>query len=55
MIVVYDYAAQSNLHPDHPPSVARLLYALVGFLTFVIVWLVRMFTRFGRPPKETLP
>jgi hypothetical protein len=20
MIVAYDYAAQSNLHPDHPPA-----------------------------------
>lgn len=51
MIVVYDYAAQSNLHPDHPPGVARLVYTLVGFLAFVIVWLVRMFTRFSRAPE----
>ena len=54
MIVVYDYAAQSNLHPNHPPSVARLVYTLVGFLAFVIACLVRMFSRFGRPPQETL-
>ncbi|HEV2194577.1 MAG TPA: DUF1648 domain-containing protein [Candidatus Acidoferrum sp.] len=53
MIVVYDYAAQSNLHPDHPPSVARLIYTLVGFLAFVVVWLVRIFTRFGRVPEKT--
>lgn len=54
MIVAYDYAAQSNLHPDHPPGVARLVYALVGFLAFAIVWLVRMFTRFGRPPERNM-
>lgn len=55
MIVVYDYAAQSNLHPDHPPGTARLVYTLVVFLAFVIVWLVRIFTRFGEPPRERLP
>jgi uncharacterized membrane protein len=54
MIVVYDYAAQSNLHPDHRPGVARLVYTLVGFLAFLVIWLVRMFTRFGRPPQQTL-
>lgn len=53
MIVVYDYAAQSNLHPDHPPGVSRLIYTLVGFLAFVIVWLVRMFTKFLRPPQTS--
>lgn len=52
MIVAYDYAAQSNLHPDHPPGVARLVYTLVGFLAFVIVWLVRMFTKFLRAPHK---
>lgn len=55
MIVAFDYAAQSNLHPHHPPGVARLVYTLVGFLVFVIFWLVRMFTRFGRPPLQRLP
>lgn len=50
MIVVYDYAAQSNLHPDHPPGVARLVYTLVGFLAFVIVWLARIFLRFTHIP-----
>lgn len=52
MIVVYDCAAKSNLHPDHPPAVARLVYTLVGFLAFVIVWLVRMFSRFSRLPEK---
>jgi uncharacterized membrane protein len=52
MIVAYDYAAQCNLHPDHPPSVARLVYTLVGFLTFLILWLVRIFRRFGHVPER---
>ena len=51
LIVAFNYAAQSNLHPDHPPSVARLWYTLGGFLTFVIAWLVRMLTKFLRPPE----
>ena len=51
MIVVYDYAAQSNLHPDHPPGVARLIYTLVVFLSFVIAWLVQIFRRFAHIPK----
>lgn len=51
VIVVYDYAARSNVHPDHPPSVAGLVYTLIVFLTFVIFWLVRMFRRFLRPPE----
>ena len=50
MIVAYDYAAQSNLHPDHPPGVARLWYTLGGFLTFVIAWLVQIFVRFRHLP-----
>lgn len=54
MIVAYDYAAQSNLHPDHPPAVARLVYTLVGFLAFVIVWLVLIFAKFLRTPNEAL-
>jgi uncharacterized membrane protein len=53
LIVAFDYAAQSNLHPDHPPRVARLVCTLAGFLSFVSVWLVRMFSRFSRVPEKT--
>ena len=51
MIVAFDYAAQSNLHPNQPPNVGRLIYTLVGFSTFVIVWLVSMFRRFAHVPN----
>ena len=53
-ILVFGYAVQINLRPDHPPSVARLVYTLVGFLVFVIVWLVRIFKKFLRPPAKTV-
>ena len=51
MIVAFDYAAESNLHRDHPPDVAHLVYALVGFSAFVIIWLIRMFRRFAHVPN----
>ena len=52
MILTFDYAIQSNLHPDHRPDVFRLWYILAGFLAFVVVWIIRMFTRFGRLPRD---
>ena len=52
MIVFFDYAVQSNLHPENPPAVSHLWYTLAAFLAFVIAWLIRMFTRFGRVPQE---
>lgn len=54
MILTFDYAVQSNLHPDHPPDVSRMWYILVGFLVFVLVWITRMFIRFGRVPQRDL-
>jgi uncharacterized membrane protein len=53
MILTFDYAIQSNLHPEHRPDVSRLWYILAGFLAFVVVWIIRMFTRFGRLPRNT--
>jgi len=50
MILTFDYAIQSNLHPDHRPDVSRMWYILAGFLVFMAVWLARMFARFSRPP-----
>jgi len=52
MILTFDYAIQSNLHPDNRPDVSRMWYILVGFLAFVVVWIVRMFTRFSRQPQD---
>jgi uncharacterized membrane protein len=52
MILTFDYAIQSNLHPENPPDVSRMWYILVGFLAFMVVWIARMFTRFGRVPQQ---
>ena len=49
-ILVFDYAIQINLNPQHPPSSARFWYVLAGFLAFVIVWTVRILAKFLRPP-----
>ena len=51
IIVFFDYAVQSNMHPENPPAASRLWHTLAAFLTFVIAWLIRMFTRFGRLPQ----
>src|ERR1700674_3110898 len=52
MILTFDYAIQSNLHPDHRPDVSRMWYILAGFLAFVIVWIIRMILRFSRLPQN---
>lgn len=52
-ILVFDYAIQINLNPQHPPSSARFWYVLAGFLGFVFVWTVRILAKFLRPPPES--
>lgn len=52
MILTFDYAIQSNLHPGNRPDPARMWYILAGFLAFVVIWIIRMFTRFLRAPRD---
>jgi len=52
MILTFDCAIQSNLHPDHRPDVSRMWYILAGFLALMVVWIIRMFARFGRLPRS---
>jgi uncharacterized membrane protein len=47
----FEYAIQSNLHPRQVSHPERLLYAIVAFLGFTLVWIVRMFVRFA--PSRT--
>jgi hypothetical protein len=55
-ILAFRYAIQSNLHPLDRPDVSRMWYMLAGFLAFVVAWIIRMFTRFGRrPPDASIP
>jgi len=50
MILTFDYALQSNLHPEDRPDASRLWYTLAGFLVFTIVWTIRMLRKFLHPP-----
>lgn len=51
MILTFEYAVQSNLHPDNPPDVSRMWYILAGFIAFAVVWIARLLKRFHRPPE----
>ncbi len=48
VLVAFNYAAQSNLHPASPPSIAWFFAALIGLAIFAIFWSRLMFTRFRR-------
>jgi uncharacterized membrane protein len=50
MILTFDYAIQSNLHPDSHANPSRMWQVLAGFLVFTIIWIARTFMRFGRVP-----
>jgi uncharacterized membrane protein len=52
MISTFDSAVQSNLHPENRPDISRMWYILVGFLAFVVVWIIRMLARFSRAPRD---
>src|SRR5690349_7774813 len=52
IILTFDYAIQSNLHPENRPGISRMWYILAGFLAFVTVWIIRLLTRFLRTPQE---
>jgi uncharacterized membrane protein len=54
VVLSFDYAVQSNLHPDHPPDISRMWYILAGFIAFAVVWIARLFTRFGRVPQHNV-
>jgi uncharacterized membrane protein len=54
MILTFDYAIQSNLHPQNRPDPAGMWYILAGFLLFVLFWIVRMLAKFFRTPEKKL-
>lgn len=55
IISTFDYAVESNLHPEDRPDISRMWYPLAGFLVFVVAWIIRILTRFLRPGQEKLP
>jgi uncharacterized membrane protein len=52
MILTFDYAIQFNLHPENRSDPARMWYILAGFLAFVVIWIIRMLTKFLRVPRD---
>jgi uncharacterized membrane protein len=54
LIVTFDYATQSNLHPENPPDPARMWYALAGFAIFSVVSTILLLAKFLRPPSDSL-
>jgi uncharacterized membrane protein len=52
IILTFEYAIQSNLHPENKADASRMWYVLAGFLVFTIVWATRMISRFSRPRES---
>jgi len=51
IILAFDFAIQSNLHPENPPNPNRIWYILGAFLVFVPLWIIRLTLRFSTTPE----
>jgi len=52
MILAFDHAMQSNLHPDNRPAISRMWYIPAGFVLFMLLWTIRMLLRFSRVSRN---
>ena len=52
LVLAFDYAIRSNLHPENPPDPARMSYVLAGFVALTLLGTIRMLAKFIRPPEE---
>jgi len=52
IIFTFDYAVQSNLHPDHRPDPTHFIYVLVAFAAFTLTWAIRLAIHFSCAPQD---
>ncbi|MGB2592504.1 MAG: DUF1648 domain-containing protein [Candidatus Acidiferrum sp.] len=52
ILLTFNYAVQSNLHPDRRPDPSHMSYPLLGFGAFTILWVIRALVRFGNAPQD---
>jgi uncharacterized membrane protein len=53
IIFTFDYAVQSNLHPDHRLNPTHFVYVLVAFLAFTFISIIRICLRFSRLSQDS--
>jgi uncharacterized membrane protein len=51
VIVVMQMALQANLSPE-PRLSSAFWFVFVAYLLFIVVWVIRLFVRFGRLPSD---